>query len=274
MEQIKKTALLTAACRAKFNASTPWKEKHIYKDLGAELIIHDPSEFDTILSQFPPKSEEVFGIRFHWQIEKLMERLSEIQTSVQVVILGAGMDMSYLKLMESELWTKVSGYYEVDLPITQSHKKELTSHISNSKEVIYVNCNFNEESFLDCLTIKGWQKDNATIFVWMGVSYYLLETAVHSTLKLVSQTNPNSCLIMDYASPMPDDKQVTSSEKALKNLNEPILFKCHDLASLVATFGFKKIDQTSFLSEVLNQGGEIIDPDDKRLLKFSVIYLS
>lgn len=274
MEQIKKTALLTAACRARFNTSPPWKGKALYMDRGAEKIVKDLSEFDHILAQFPPGSEEVFGIRFHWQIQKLVAHLKILKTKAQVVILGAGMDLSYLTLAESDEWTKITGYFEVDLPATQSYKKQIAGQLNTDVKITYVACNFNEESFIEKLKDQGWDTDIPTIFLWMGVSYYLEEKAVIRSMKSATQAHKTSCFIMDYASPMESEKQVKSSEDALKNIDEPILFKCHDISSVAAVSGYQRVEQTTFLTELLNHGGKISEVSDKRLLKFSVLYLS
>ncbi|MGB9521723.1 MAG: SAM-dependent methyltransferase [Anaerolineales bacterium] len=115
----------------------------------------------------------------------------------QLVILGAGLDTRAYRFMELENRVKV---FEVDHPVTQKEKCKKLQKIFGDlpRHVSYVPIDFNVEN-LEKLFQYGYQKNQKTLFIWEGVTYYLTKDAVNHTLQFVAQTaGSGSTIIFDY----------------------------------------------------------------------------
>jgi len=120
-------------------------------------------------------------------------------TSSQLVILGAGYDSRCYRL------TKLpSGMtkFEVDAQGTQKLKKQILTKINvDHSAVRFVTCDFGTEDWVDKLEEKGFSKNIPTCFVWEGVTVYLTEDDVISTLKTVKQCAPGTIIGYDFNAP-------------------------------------------------------------------------
>lgn len=160
----------------------------------------------------------------------------------QVIILGAGYDTRPYRLEEM---AKVI-VYEVDHPSTSKTKQ----NVMNSNHVRFVPVDFNSESLESKLNTAGYDSTLRTIFIWEGVTNYLTENAVDSTLRWCSQAASNSVVIFTYV-----DAHVL---KAPENFyGTASLFKALKKAGEEWTFG---IDPAS-LSDFLEQRGLILTKD-------------
>jgi methyltransferase (TIGR00027 family) len=101
----------------------------------------------------------------------------------QVIILGAGFDCRAYRIAGIEK-TRV---FEVDHPVTLSKKKEGVRHIFGAlpKHVVYVDVDFNTQSLGQAMLDSGFNANERSFFIWEGVTNYLTEQAVGSTLSYI-----------------------------------------------------------------------------------------
>jgi len=147
----------------------------------------------------------------------------------QAVILGAGLDSRAYRF--SGLLRSVR-VFEVDFPPTQEYKKKRVREIFGRLPagVTYVPIDFAKEDLAAVLERAGYDPRKRTVFVWEGVSFYIPESAVTSTLRFVaSKAAPDSRIIFDYflesalTSPF-----LVALNKRLSAMGEPIIFGIPD----------------------------------------------
>jgi methyltransferase (TIGR00027 family) len=115
----------------------------------------------------------------------------------QVVILGAGLDTRAYRLKGIE----AAKVFEVDYPPTQEYKRgRVMAAIGNiPKNLTYVGIDFTKQTLDDVLPAAGYRADAQTIFLLEGVTYYIGEPSLASTLRFVSKnTAAGSRILFDY----------------------------------------------------------------------------
>jgi methyltransferase (TIGR00027 family) len=115
----------------------------------------------------------------------------------QLVILGAGLDSRAYRFEQLIGHVEV---FEVDQEPTQQEKRRRLESIFGAlpDHVSFVPIDFNAET-LEKLYDYGYQKDQQTLFIWEGVTYYLTSEAVDSTLGfVVKNSREASSIIFDY----------------------------------------------------------------------------
>lgn len=130
----------------------------------------------------------------------------------QLVILGAGYDSRAYRF--DKLNNKVS-VFEVDHPATQEAKKEVLTTVFGSLPdyVGYVPVDFNEQTLEQRLYEYGYKDDCKTLFIWEGVTTYLVPEAVDSTLAfVVKHSGIGSSIIFDYVYPCAIDGRCKRKE--------------------------------------------------------------
>lgn len=116
----------------------------------------------------------------------------------QVVILGAGHDSRAYRFRK--IFPDVK-FFEVDLPATQAQKKKRLTEIFGAPPdwVAYVPIDFNTQSLEAVLKEAGYDAGKKTFFVWEGVTYYITEGGVDSTLRFIARHSaPGSSVVFDY----------------------------------------------------------------------------
>lgn len=106
----------------------------------------------------------------------------------QVVILGAGLDSRAYRLLEP---SRVR-VFEVDHPATQAWKRRRVARLPPERRshVTFVAVDFDRQDLADAMAAAGFRADARTFVIWEGVTQYLDEEAVTSTLRFVSGTVP------------------------------------------------------------------------------------
>ena len=113
----------------------------------------------------------------------------------QLVILGAGLDTRAFR-MPSLAATTV---YEADLPdIQQLKRKQLHNAPERALEIRYVPIDFDSQPLGESLAAAGLDHGSPALFVWEGVTQYLTEAAVRSTLTFVGESAPGSAIVFTY----------------------------------------------------------------------------
>ena len=125
--------------------------------------------------------------------DKLDEALEDIDA---VVILGAGMDTRGLRLARrSDI-----PVFEVDLPVNVVCKKAAVRRAIGAvpDSVHLVPLDFERDDLFAILSENGYRTDARTFFVWEGVTQYLTEDAVRTTLAALQAAPAGSRLVFSY----------------------------------------------------------------------------
>jgi methyltransferase (TIGR00027 family) len=114
----------------------------------------------------------------------------------QLVILGAGYDARAARLMETLATTRV---FEIDHPATQKMKRD---KLGDAPGVVYVAWDFESDPMAALptrLEDAGLDRGRATLTIWEGVTMYLTEPAIESTVAAVrAWSAPGSQLCFSY----------------------------------------------------------------------------
>jgi methyltransferase (TIGR00027 family) len=140
-----------------------------------------------------PGSWALISCRKRFIDDKLDEALADVDA---VVILGAGMDTRGLRL------TRRSDIpvFEVDLAVNIARKKAAVQRAlgPNPASVHLVPLDFERDDLFGTLSEHGYRTDARTFFVWEGVTQYLTEDAVRTTLAGLQTAPAGSRLVFTY----------------------------------------------------------------------------
>ena len=125
--------------------------------------------------------------------DKLTEALGDIDA---VVILGAGLDTRAYGLTR-QIRKPV---FEVDLPVNIARKARTVRKVLGELplSVRLVALNFERDDLLTALAEHGYRTDYRVFFIWEGVTQYLTEQAVRTTLEGLRPTAPGSRIVFTY----------------------------------------------------------------------------
>ena len=113
----------------------------------------------------------------------------------QLVILGAGWDTRCYDLPK-ELSLNC---FEVDMAPTLNAKKQAVEKAEIPHDhVTFVETDFNQETWMDTLLTSGFDPNKTTYILWEGVTMYLTDEAVNSTLALFSTLPQGSVIGADF----------------------------------------------------------------------------
>jgi len=161
----------------------------------------------------------------------------------QVVVLGAGFDTRAYRFADKYPQLR---FYEMDLPATITSKQKMAKAVLDKipSSLLYVAIDFNTQNILDTLKKAGYQEDLLTLFIWEGVTYYITESAVEGTLRLVAEHSaPGSTIIFDYV--MAD---VTRDDFSKYKDGRFVSFRCA-LAGEPWIFGFEEGQAPAFVEK-------------------------
>lgn len=163
----------------------------------------------------------------------------------QLVILGAGLDTRAYRLPE----LSETVVFEVDLPAIQRSKQSRLGRTPVvASEVRFVPVDLGVQPLGEALPGAGLDVSRPVLFVWEGVTQYLSEAAVRSTLEVVGGSAPGSALVFTYVlrGMIRDAARRAWSNGAVPGLgaSEPWLFGLDqgDVPGLLADFGLRLLD--------------------------------
>jgi methyltransferase (TIGR00027 family) len=128
-------------------------------------------------------------------------------SGAQVVILGAGLDSSALRISAERRSRGLSPgtFFEVDLSATQAEKRRQVSRVLRERPTLseqnirYVPCSFGEHELGRALRAAAFDVTRPTVWVWSGVVHYLAERDVRATIaELKALSAPGSLLFFDF----------------------------------------------------------------------------
>src|SRR2546422_2287781 len=114
----------------------------------------------------------------------------------QLVILGAGFDSRAYRLpcLHGAI------VFEVDHPDTQTTKRKVLERVLSvlPKHVRFVAIDFNQCDLESVMPAAGYREAARTFILWEGVTNYLTEAAVDTTLRWCARSSPGSLLLFTY----------------------------------------------------------------------------
>jgi len=151
--------------------------------------------------------------------------------------------------------------FEVDQSATQLRKLERLARagIPIPQTLTFVSVDFEHEALADQLIEAGCDPALPSLFVWLGVTYYLAEDSVAATLRYVGSL-PAAEIVFDYINPLPEDLSpeakaiVESMSRRIADLGEPIRTRL-DTGALHAdmkTFGLYVVEDLA-PSDIFNR---------------------
>jgi methyltransferase (TIGR00027 family) len=245
--QPSETAIATAFLRAL--ASHDEREEVKGPDYLAEVFLTEDRKHllkDPILRKWVMKSKIAPGM-YEFIIARTAFFDNVVQQALgenipQIVFLGAGYDTRPYRFKDLIQGTKI---FELDTRPTQQRKKK-TLHQANvtiPEQVVFVPINFETGNLKDALLGAGFNRDQKTLFVWEGVTYYLSAEVVDRTLSFIRlNSSSGSSICFDYASLSPE----ALNDNGVKKLMERMKSR---YAAEPARFGITQGRLSSFLSE-------------------------
>jgi methyltransferase (TIGR00027 family) len=148
------------------------------------------------------------------------EAARALETSTQLVLLGAGFDTRAYRLPAAQ---RVKTF-ELDYPETSFAKQAALRKEFGSlpKQVRFISIDFNAQSIVDVLSGEGFDATQPTCFVWEGVTNYLSPEAVDGALRQIAQAAGGSILLFTYVDRrvLDQPKLFFGAEKLLSRLHE------------------------------------------------------
>jgi methyltransferase (TIGR00027 family) len=114
----------------------------------------------------------------------------------QFVMLGAGFDSRPYRLPV----LRDVAVFEVDHPDTQARKRAVLQRLLTEPppHVHFVPVDFNRNDLASAMAAAGYSHTSRAFILWEGVTNYLTETAVDSTLRWCARAAPGSLLLFTY----------------------------------------------------------------------------
>ena len=145
----------------------------------------------------------------------------------QFVVLGAGYDTRCYDLPK-DLDIQC---FEVDMaPTLNAKRKALELAGIPHDHVIFVETDFNQETWMEALLASGFNPNLTTYILWEGVTMYLVEKAVRDTLSLVSTLPRGSAVGVDFFSEDmqkgngPYEKMSKAMHRGIRYYSESLIF--------------------------------------------------
>lgn len=169
----------------------------------------------------------------------------------QYVILGAGLDSFAFR--RHDLLDRLE-VFEVDHPATQAWKlKRLTElGLEPPAGLAFVPVDFEQDTFLEVLTSRGFDLGRPAVVSWIGVTMYLSLDAIVDTLTMLAGLAAGSAIAITYDLPATAltglQLEVRNSLAAIvSDLGEPFVttFEPAEAESLLRRLGFDHISHYS-----------------------------
>jgi methyltransferase (TIGR00027 family) len=166
--------------------------------VGEEAAAHLRAESRTHRGRIARSVRAFMAVRSRLAEDELARALGRGVT--QYVILGAGLDTFAYRNPHAGAALRI---FEVDFPATQSWKRRklAAAGIPLPAALSFVPVNFEVDSLAERLNAAGFDPAQPTFFTWLGVTMYLTDAALTSTLGFVAATREGGGLVFDYAVP-------------------------------------------------------------------------
>lgn len=158
----------------------------------------------------------------------------------QLVILGAGFDSRAYRLSR----LRAIDVFEVDHPDTQAAKQSVVERLFSAlpKHVRFVAVDFKRDDLMSAMCAAGYRASARTFILWEGVTNYLTEPAVDSTLRWCSRASAESLLLFTYV-----HRDILTRPSAFTGATN--LFASLERAGERLTFGMEPSQVPQYLAE-------------------------
>ena len=185
--------------------------------------------------------------------------------AAQVVLLGAGMDARAYRLS-----TGTARYFEVDVPSTQTLKKETILQLFKANPKVFPNRNYEEgrvtfvacdfsanESFMSKLLAQGFDNHAKSIVVLEGVVSYLTWEEIQDTLRKVTDMGPGTLVAMNavQGEEVLKTKQAGVMKKYIREQPKFVMKSTDTAVSLFEPLGFTVLRDISFIDAAIQYEG-------------------
>lgn len=158
----------------------------------------------------------------------------------QLVILGAGFDSRAYRIAP----LRSIDVFEVDHPDTQAAKQGVLRHLFSTlpRHVRFVAVDFTRDDLMSAMRAAGYRESARSFILWEGVTNYLTEDAVDSTLRWCSRASAGSLLLFTYV-----HRDILTRPGAFAGTKN--LFASLDKAGERFTFGMEPSHVPQYLAE-------------------------
>jgi methyltransferase (TIGR00027 family) len=158
----------------------------------------------------------------------------------QLVILGAGFDSRAYRMSR----LRAIDVFEVDHPDTQAAKQAVLKRLFSAlpKHVRFVAIDFKRDDLMSAMCLAGYRDLARTFILWEGVTNYLTDAAVDSTLRWCARASAGSLLLFTYV-----HRDVLTQPSAFTGTKS--LFASLEKAGERFTFGMKPSHVPQYLAE-------------------------
>jgi methyltransferase (TIGR00027 family) len=232
---LSKTSLLAATLRA-IGAKHPEPSFRNPDALAARFL----SAADrALLTEFPPEALDLdydgalarLSPQDRGSVTTMFLRTQHIDAALkdalrdgirQVIILGAGLDSRGYRFRDQLQGVR---FIEVDQASTQEYKKQRVRAVFGTlpADVLYVPVDFTKDDLHTQLAGVQYSEQQRSLYIWEGVTTYLPESAVTSTLLFLRQhASPGSLMVFDYT--LASDPRIGDPATRFARWGEPWLF--------------------------------------------------
>jgi methyltransferase (TIGR00027 family) len=172
----------------------------------AKTALRDPAKKEWFLTKFFPPGIYYGLIARTAYFDSIVEEALSAHIP-QIVFLGAGYDSRSYRFADLIGDSRI---FEVDAPFTQEHKRSLLSQadIAIPERLTFVPIDFARDDLKRALFGTGFDKDQETLYIWEGVTYYLPAPAIDGTFGFIRKNSPpGSVVCFDYMSTFPGMKE-------------------------------------------------------------------
>ena len=130
-------------------------------------------------------------------IDGLLQKFSQNGLQ-QVVNIGAGYDSRPYRMGDQMPGVH---FFEIDLPANSAAKQAAIQNVFGQlpANVTYVRVDYRNRHFINTLKKAGYDEKLKTLFIWEGVTQFMDEKIVDTTLRYIAQrTNPKNKLVFSY----------------------------------------------------------------------------
>ena len=254
-EKASRTALFMAAYRARASA----RENAICSDPWAAGLAGDDGfalaeRYDAVYAHM----ELWTAVRTAFIDTRVVRAIGAPWKMASVVLLGAGLDTRAARLANDRV-----RFFEVDHPATQAHKRARIAGLPGYPvhAATFVECDFERQDFLEELRSAGFSTEHPAIFVWEGVTPYLTEAAVRTTLRRIADGAARaSVVVFDHlrkkivTGDVADARDLQSRD-FVGDLGEPLRWGTDDALPLLYEEGFRRVRTVSFDEACLDLTG-------------------
>lgn len=209
---------------------------------GKERILSFASKFKA----YETRMRALVSVRSRYAEDCLARAI--VRGTAQFVVLGAGLDTFAYRNPYAEDQLRV---FEVDFPATQEWKRRqlAQARITIPPTVTYVPMDFEHQTLAEALRLAGFDGTQPAFFSWLGVTMYLTEETILSTLRFIATLPPGGGVALDYAATLESlspgaNAVLTTIVRRTRLSGEPFLshFDAEYLAAKLRAIGFHDIE--------------------------------